>query len=146
MLLDRQQLVLQKKSPSVPPEVYIFEESRSVSWKNSTFTCSFSEPELVHIETAPEIAYFDEGLLQFPLKLRLWRKGDYFYPFGMKGKKKLSDYFTGLKLSLFRKENVPVLENGNGDVLWVAGYRSDNRYRITSRTQKVFIILEKATQ
>ncbi len=140
LLLDREQLILKKKLSSETPDVPIFEQSRSVSWKNSTFTCSFSDPGQVHIETDPGIAYFDEGLLQFPLKLRLWRKGDYFYPFGMKGKKKLSDYFTGLKLSLFRKENIPVLENGNGDILWIAGYRSDNRYRITSRTQKVFIL------
>jgi tRNA(Ile)-lysidine synthase len=84
------------------------------------------------------IAMFDHEKLAFPLTLRKWRSGDFFYPFGMKGKKKLSDLFTDLKLSLYDKENVWLLCSGN-DIIWVVGYRSDERYKVSKDTKKVFI-------
>jgi tRNA(Ile)-lysidine synthase len=82
-------------------------------------------------------ADFDK--LKFPLQLRRWRQGDWFIPFGMKGRKKLSDYFTDCKLSLKEKENVWVLLSGE-DVVWIVGKRSDNRFRVTDKTERLFII------
>jgi tRNA(Ile)-lysidine synthase len=70
--------------------------------------------------------------------VRKWKTGDFFYPFGMKGKKKLSDFFTDLKLSLFDKESTCLLCNGN-DIAWVVGQRSDNRYKVTDKTKRVFV-------
>ncbi|NTW31465.1 MAG: tRNA lysidine(34) synthetase TilS [Bacteroidetes bacterium] len=84
------------------------------------------------------IACIDNDKLIFPLKLRKWKAGDYFYPYGMKGKKKISDFFTDQKLSLLDKENTWLLCNDN-DIIWVVGYRLDNRYRITNKTQRVLI-------
>ncbi len=84
------------------------------------------------------IAMLDFDKLSFPLMLRKWQKGDYFYPFGMSGKKKLSDFFTDLKLSLPDKENTWLLCNGD-DIVWVVGHRIDNRYRITGKTKRVFV-------
>jgi tRNA(Ile)-lysidine synthase len=84
------------------------------------------------------IAMFDADRLQFPLTIRKWEKGDFFYPFGMRGKKKLSDFFTDNKFSLIDKENTWLLCNGN-DIMWVIGSRTDNRYRITTSTKKVFV-------
>jgi len=83
-------------------------------------------------------AMLDYDKLNFPLTLRKWKKGDYFYPFGMKGKKKLSNFFTDLKLSLFDKENTWLLCSGD-DIVWVVGYRIDNRYRVSEKTKRVFI-------
>ena len=57
----------------------------------------------------------------------------------MKGKKKLSHFYTGLKIPLTAKNSVPVLENGNGDILWIAGYRSDERYKVGRLSKKVII-------
>jgi len=85
-----------------------------------------------------KIAMLDFDKLSFPLMLRKWQKGDYFYPFGMSGRKKLSDFFTDLKLSLPDKENAWLLCNSN-DIVWIAGYRIDNRYRITGKTKRVFV-------
>jgi tRNA(Ile)-lysidine synthase len=74
--------------------------------------------------------------LQFPLLLRPWKPGDAFQPFGMGGKhQKLQDFFTNQKLSRLEKEQVWLLENGNGDIIWVLGYRSDERFRIVPETK-----------
>jgi tRNA(Ile)-lysidine synthetase-like protein len=53
--------------------------------------------------------------------------------------KKLSDFFIGQKVPLHRKDQIPVLVNGNGDIIWVAGFRLDNRYKITPGTKKISI-------
>lgn len=91
-------------------------------------------------EKKMDIAYFDADKIKYPLVVRKWEQGDFFYPFGMKGKKKLSDFFTDKKVSIFDKEMLDILCNGNGDILWIIGLRSDNRYRITSQTKKVLKI------
>jgi len=83
------------------------------------------------------IAQFDFEKLVFPLTLRKWEKGDVFYPIGMKGKKKLSDYFIDKKLSLLEKDNSWVLES-NGQIIWVVGQRMDDRYKITATTKKIY--------
>lgn len=70
------------------------------------------------------------GKLRFPLLVRSWREGDVFQPFGMGGKKqKLQDYFTNAKLSALEKEAVWLLVNGDGVIIWVIGYRADERFR-----------------
>jgi len=83
------------------------------------------------------IASFDYEKLKFPLEIRRWEKGDFFYPFGMKQKKKLSDFFTDQKFSLLDKENTWILCSG-GDIIWIIGHRIDNRFRLTSSTKKIF--------
>lgn len=67
--------------------------------------------------------------------VRKWKEGDVFFPFGMKGSKKLSDFFIDNKMSLFEKQEIDLLCNGNGDILWVIGKRSDNRYRLTTSSK-----------
>ena len=80
--------------------------------------------------------YIDYNLVDFPLKLKKWQAGDYFYPFGMKGKKKLSDYFKDIKLTPAEKEKIWLLYNQN-DIVWVVDKRMDNRYKITEKTEKI---------
>lgn len=77
----------------------------------------------------------DTASLHYPLTIRKWKDGDYFYPYGMKGKKKLSKYFKDEKLSLIAKEKVWLLCSDN-DVLWVIGYRADDRFKVTDTTQE----------
>ena len=73
--------------------------------------------------------------LQFPLTLRKWQNGDFFYPSGMKGKKKLSKYFKDEKLSLLEKQNTWLLCNNNDDLIWVINHRKDNRFKVSSQTK-----------
>lgn len=77
--------------------------------------------------------WFDAALLQYPLTFRHWRKGDRFCPFGMRGSKKLSDFFTDLKLPVTQTRNAWVLCSGD-DIIWVNGIRSDNRFKVSSKT------------
>ena len=86
----------------------------------------------------PKYAYLDYDKLTDILSLRHWKKGDWFVPFGMRGKKKLSDYFSDHKYSLEEKEKQWLLCSGK-DIVWVVGERSDDRYRITHATKLVLV-------
>jgi tRNA(Ile)-lysidine synthase len=78
----------------------------------------------------------DADNIEFPLILRKWEVGDYFFPLGMTQKKKLSDFFIDQKMDRFQKEKIWVLES-LGKIIWLVGHRIDNRYKITDATKKV---------
>lgn len=82
------------------------------------------------------LAALDDNKLVYPLLLRKWKEGDWFVPLGMKNKKKLSDFFIDNKVTLLEKEKIFVLES-NGDIIWVVGFRIDNRYKLTEKTKMV---------
>lgn len=93
-----------------------------------------------NIPSESSTACFDLGKIAFPLTIRIWKAGDYFFPFGMKNqKKKLSDYFIDKKYSIAEKEHKKVLES-EGEIAWVIGDRPDDRFRITGGTQKILMI------
>ncbi|MDD4823223.1 MAG: tRNA lysidine(34) synthetase TilS [Bacteroidales bacterium] len=81
----------------------------------------------------------DAEKVKYPLVWRCWQSGDWFHPFGMKGKKKLSDYMTDKKYTLSQKERMTVLCSGQ-DIVWLVGERPDNRYRITEQSKKALEI------
>ena len=83
--------------------------------------------------------YIDADKIKYPLVLRKWRSGDWFIPFGMKGRKKLSDYFSDRKFSLKDKEDAWLLASGD-DIVWIVGERNDNRFRISEDTIKIISI------
>jgi len=83
--------------------------------------------------------HVDRNKVVFPLELRPWKEGDYFYPIGMKGKKKISKYLKDEKLSLVEKENTWVLTSENR-VLWVIGKRPDERYKVINETKQILRI------
>lgn len=80
-----------------------------------------------------------QGLL-YPLCIRSWQPGDRFQPFGMDGKtQKIQDLLTNRKVSRIEKDRVLVLENGNGEIIWVIGHRMDERYRVRGTSPVVRI-------
>ncbi len=87
----------------------------------------------------PNIAAVDAELIAWPLVIRRWKAGDYFRPLGMKGMKKLSDFFIDQKLSLVDKENLWLVTEGER-IVWIPGMRIDDRYKITPSTEKVLLI------
>jgi tRNA(Ile)-lysidine synthase len=90
------------------------------------------------INKSSDVAQLDSDKLSFPLTLRHWRYGDRFHPLGMKGSKLLSDFFVDQKLTEYQKQNVWLLVSADGDILWVVGYRMDDRFKIVNDTKTVF--------
>lgn len=83
--------------------------------------------------------YVDAEKLKYPLILRRWRQGDWFVPFGMSGRKKVSDYFTDQKFSLKEKEETWILLSGE-EIVWIVGKRADNRFKLTEKSRQVLIV------
>ncbi|MAN59910.1 MAG: tRNA lysidine(34) synthetase TilS [Flavobacteriaceae bacterium] len=78
--------------------------------------------------------------LTFPLRLRKWKEGDAFQPFGMRGKKKLSKFFKDEKVSLVAKANVYVLCDSDDQIVWVVGYRMDDHFKVEPTTETILKI------
>ena len=137
LLLDRDNLILTgKQAPALP--VSIADTDHEVRYMNYRVTILHDDSALI-IKDNPLALSVDSALLIYPLTLRAWQQSDYFYPLGMKGSKKLSDLFIQQKVPLHKKKEVPLLVNGNGEIVWVAGYRPDERYKVSTKTKKVTI-------
>ena len=91
------------------------------------------------IDKSTSVASFDFDKLTFPLTLRTWRKGDWFVPLGMNGRKKLSNYFCDHKFDRNRKEKTWLLCCGPS-IIWIIGQRMDDRYKIEESTKNMLII------
>jgi tRNA(Ile)-lysidine synthase len=114
-------------------------EGRMQYARTETIAINIIDIENFELNTNPNIAQLDFDKLKFPLTLRRWKSGDFFVPFGQKGKQKLSDFFINQKLSRFEKERVWLLWSGD-DIVWIIGHRIDNRYKISSKTKRVLVI------
>jgi tRNA(Ile)-lysidine synthase len=103
-----------------------------------TITVS-TAPAGTPISAAPNIATFDAALIKGPLSIRRWQEGDWFIPFGMKGRKLVSDYLTDRKVSALERQKQMVV-TCKSDIIWILGQRSDNRYRVTDTTVTQLIL------
>ena len=111
-----------------------------VSEEEITFPINLKiEPSKYIGETEKNLIYVASEKLNFPLKLRKWKNGDSFQPFGMKGKKKLSKFFKDEKISLNEKEKIWLLLSEE-KIVWVIGHRMDDRFKITEKTKRILKI------
>ncbi len=104
-------------------------------WRLDIRACSEIKPS-DHVNEA----VLDADKLVFPLQWRKWLHGDYFFPLGMTHRKKISDFLIDRKISLGEKDSVTVLESA-GEIVWVAGHRIDNRFKLTPNTKRALTFL-----
>jgi len=100
---------------------------------------TYSLKNLLSIFDDSKTLAIDYNKIQFPLTIRKWQKGDYFFPIGLNGKKKLSKFFKDEKLSLLEKENIWLLCS-NDNIVWVIGKRLDERFKVTGSTTNILKI------
>lgn len=142
LLKDREYLMLSPVACEEIQEYNISSDSISENNWQGPIELSFVKTVITtdfNIRKDKHIAYFDYDKLSFPLTLRRWKEGDWFVPFGMKGRKKLSDYFSDHKFSRMDKEQVWLLCSGE-NILWIVGERSDDRFRINKATKSVLVV------
>lgn len=137
IIIDREVLILREDKQEARPHVLVHGNEQQIPIGQQHILLSYSS--VPYFEREPTMAFVDEDLLIYPLIIRYRQEGDKFMPIGMKTFKKLSDFFIDEKVPLSSKEQVPILVNGNGDIVWIVGYRQDNRYKITALSKKVAI-------
>jgi tRNA(Ile)-lysidine synthase len=99
----------------------------------------------LRLRGSARIAFLDADKLRFPLTLRTLKPGDRFIPFGMKGHRKLKNFFVDLKVPLEERYSTPVL-CCDDNVAWVCGFRIDDRFKVTSETKKVMKLVLSASR
>ena len=139
LLKDRKYLVVEATTPVDNIHLLISENAKKIETSKCSIKFKVSKFKEITAELKNHsTAILDFDKLKFPLLLRKWEKGDWFVPFGMNNKKKLSDFFIYQKITLFEKENILVLCSGN-DIVWIVGHRINNFYKIVPETKKMYI-------
>jgi tRNA(Ile)-lysidine synthase len=138
LLLDREKLILAKRRPVPNQSVLIHKDQHEVKFNNYRVNILHDDSPLI-IKDNPLSVSIDTDLLVYPLSIRHWSEGDHFHPLGMKTRQKLSDFFVHQKVPLHEKSLIPLLVNGNDEIIWIGGYRPDDRYKVTAKTKKVTI-------
>jgi tRNA(Ile)-lysidine synthase len=131
---NRNWLIIAPLQTEIATNILIEKEIGEVLFPNGKLNLKQLSTINYQLSTDAKIAMLDSKEITFPLILRPWKQGDYFYPLGMQKKKKLSKFFIDQKLSKTDKEKVWVIES-NKKILWVVGHRIDNRFKCTEATK-----------
>ncbi|MBP3775085.1 MAG: tRNA lysidine(34) synthetase TilS [Bacteroidaceae bacterium] len=138
--IDRQCLLLEEKTEHTGRLSYEITPPCQVDADGWQLQCSLLQRSAVDSLVQPaDTALLDAGRLNFPLQMRRIRKGDSFQPFGMKGRKLVSDYLTDLKMPRLLRQRQWVVCSG-GEIVWLVGLRISGRYAVTAETQKVLLL------
>lgn len=141
LLKDRGFLLLSKRKQSTSQKTE-FQIEKDTLQITDPIHLDFEEVQQKSKESKQTI-YIDKDLLKYPLIVRKWQNGDYLYPSGMQGKKKLSKYFKDEKFSLLKKENTWLLCNANDEIIWIINHRNDRRFSTTNFTKNILKITTK---
>jgi tRNA(Ile)-lysidine synthase len=137
VIKDRRFFILSKLADKKFSVHFIYDGDKEVKLSDKLLVITPTTAVKSLITSKKDSAYIDKSKLEFPLIVRPWKAGDYFYPFGMKlKKKKLKKFFTDEKVPLHEKENIMVIES-NKRIVWVVGYRIDERFKVDTNTKEV---------
>lgn len=133
IIRDRRFLILTKGKEENASAHFIKEATQEVNTAQFSLNIETVNKLPNSLKTTPQNILVNKEILQFPLVLRKWKAGDYFYPFGFNlKKKKVKKFLTDLKLPLHEKENVWVIES-NKKIVWVVGLRADERFKVNAK-------------
>ena len=135
LLKDRDFLILSKKETTNFEEIIIHSITEKPNFPLKLTLCNQSDIS----NQMKNVIFVEENKIQFPLTIRKWKEGDYFYPSGMQGKKKVSKYFKDEKFTLFQKQDTWILESNN-KIVWIIGHRADERFKVENTTQTIIQI------
>ena len=135
LLIDRDKIIISELKNIEEICLEISENSPEI---NFPINLRFAISEELNYHKSEDKATFDFDRIKFPIQIRKWKEGDYFHPIGMKGKKKLSDFFIDEKLSRFEKEKCCIMCSDE-KIMWIIGHRMDDRFKITNKTKKAYI-------
>jgi tRNA(Ile)-lysidine synthase len=138
LLHDRGKIIITPRNEQ-PREEQIFYSVDEMRISGLFSELRITEPSDETLPSSRLIASLDLDLVTFPVTVRPWQPGDRFMPLGMKNMKKISDFLIDLKVPVSGKEKVLLLMSA-GDVMWVMGYRIDDRFRITNRTSRILVM------
>lgn len=140
LLKDRNTFILESSTAIADDKFYsLFEHETEVHSPIKLHCETFRNTNSFNPDKSKNTIYLDKSKLSFPLIIRKWKHGDKFIPFGMKGHKKVSDYFSDHKFSLIDKENTWLLCSIN-NIAWIIGERADDRFKVTGKTIEVLKI------
>ncbi len=136
-LKERNQITIQKKSSVKNTKEKKINIGNEVKIDRKIFSISEVKREDVKINKSKNTEFISADGLSRNFVVRVWKSGDKFFPIGMQGSKKISDYLNDIKINSFEKKEQLVLEN-TGRIVWVIGKRLDDRFKVTPNTKKVF--------
>jgi len=146
IIKDRKWIIISPRNTSEASNILIDEHDSKIIFENGQLEIIKIEKGESSLSTESSIATIDAKDIIYPLLLRKWKQGDYFYPLGMQnkasgrpGKKKLSRFFIDQKISIADKEKIWVIES-NKKIAWIVGRRIDDRFKITAVTKDIVII------
>lgn len=135
ILIDRTKILLEPYGKQIKPiSIKSFNDLKKLSFFKVEYCAKLNK-------TAPNQLILNKGMFHFPLTIRVYKTGDKFKPFGMKGFKLISDFYKDSKLSMFEKNSTLLLINGNDEIVWIIGHRSDERYRVIDKPNQELIKL-----
>ncbi len=136
-LKERNNITIQKKSELKNPNEKQISIGSEIKISNKTLSISRVTKSEIKIVESKNTEFISADEISNDFIVRAWKEGDKFFPIGMHGSKKISDFLNDIKINSFKKKNQLVLVN-SGCIVWVIGRRLDNRFKITPNTKKVF--------
>ena len=142
IIKNRSWLIITPLKNELSINILVEQSDKKIVFEQGEITLQLKPVAQHHLQTDPCMAQLDASHIKFPLLLRKWKTGDYFYPLGMDKKKKVSRFLIDQKCSLTQKELVWVLEMDK-KILWILGMRIDNRFKITPGTKSILSLTFK---
>lgn len=133
--VEREEIILEKKSVNTKFQSHLIQQIPFHIEDEYHLTGKIIE-NFPNTFTDKSIAYLNYETIHFPLEIRTWQKGDWIYPFGLNGKKKLSDWFIDRKFSQLKKNQTLLLCQGK-EVIWIVGHTINHHYRVLPETNKI---------